>query len=587
MKPHTHICSALSFFFVVVVLPFSGQATESVGLTKYGSSVATGHQGMVVTANEQASEAGVAMLRQGGNAVDAAVAASFVVSVTRPQSTGIGGGGFFLLYRAASKETVAVDFRERAPLRATRDMFLRDGKAVPELSRDGPLAVAVPGLVAGLVEVQQQYGTKPLAEVIAPAIRLADEGFLIYPQLAEAITYRAQLLGNSPATRAIYFHEDRPLRQGELLVQKDLAKTLREIAAQGKDAFYQGRVAKALVEEMRARGGLITQEDLESYRVLSRTPLTGTFHDAQIHAMPPPSSGGVLIVQMLNVLTGFPLQQIGFHTPKAIHLLAETLRLAFRDRAQYLGDPDFAQVPIDKLLSTDYATSLRAKIDLAKATPSEAVPAGPAGKIESTSTTHISVLDKDGNAVATTQTVNLYFGSGVMVPGTGVILNDEMDDFSAQVDNPNAFGLLGNTDANAIAPRKTPLSSMSPTIVTRKGKVVLIAGSPGGSRIISATLQVLLNVLAYEMSLPEAMFAPRIHHQWFPDELQVEVQPQNQPEGLVEALQQKGHKVRVIESSDRAGRSFLGNVQAIAVDPDSGLITGVSDPRGEGQPRGF
>ncbi|MGH7964234.1 MAG: gamma-glutamyltransferase family protein, partial [Candidatus Binatia bacterium] len=323
------------------------------------------------------------------------------------------------------------------------------------------------------------------------------------------------------------------------------------------------------------------------YRVISRTALTGAFQGAQIYTMPPPSSGGVLIVQMLNVLAGFPLQQIGFHTPQAIHLLTETLRLAFRDRARYLGDPDFSQVPTNMLLSADYATSQRAKIDLAKATPSTAVPVVPAGKIESTSTTHLSVLDKDGNAVATTQTVNLYFGSGIMVPGTGVLLNDEMDDFSAQPDSPNAFGLIGNTDANAIAPRKTPLSSMSPTIITRNGKVILIAGSPGGSRIISATLQVLLNVLAYEMSLPEAMFAPRIHHQWFPDELQIEVQSENQPEGLVEALRQRGHAVKVIESSDSAGRPFLGNVQAIAVDPDSGLITGVSDPRGEGKPRGF
>ncbi len=286
------------------------------------------------------------------------------------------------------------------------------------------------------------------------------------------------------------------------------------------------------------------------------------------------------------MLDGFPLQQFGFHTPQAIHLLTETMRLAFRDRARYLGDPDFVQVPTGMLASENYAADLRAKIDLAKTTPSESLPASPAGKVESTSTTHISVLDKDGNAVATTQTVNLYFGSGVMVPGTGVLLNDEMDDFNAQTSNPNAFGLLGNTDANAIAPRKTPLSSMSPTIVTRDGKVILIAGSPGGSRIISATLQVLLNVLAYDMSLPEAMFAPRIHHQWFPDELLVEMQKGNQPEGLVEALQQMGHKVTVIEDTGD-GQTPFGNVQAIHVDVPSGQITGVSDPRGEGRPHGF
>ncbi|HEV8711377.1 MAG TPA: gamma-glutamyltransferase, partial [Candidatus Binatia bacterium] len=437
MKFPTQIRIVLFSFsvFTAAVVPLAGYASEPADLAKYGPFVATGRQGMVVTAGDQASAAGVEMLRRGGNAVDAAVAASFAISVIRPQSTGIGGGGFFLLYLAQRKETLAIDFRERAPVRATHDMFVRDGKAVAELSRTGPLAVAVPGLVAGLVEVQKKYGTMPLKEVMAPAIRLADEGFPIYPQLAAAITYRAKLLRDSPTTRAIYFRENRPLREGELLAQKDLARTLRSIATKGKNAFYKGRVAKALVQEMRTRGGLITQEDLDSYRVLYRPPISGTFHGAEIHALPPPSSGGVLILEMLNVLNGFPLPQFGFHSPKAIHVLAETMRLAFRDRARYLGDPDFVQVPVAMLASEKYAADLRAKIDLAKATPSEALPASPAGKVESTSTTHLSVLDKYGNAVSTTQTVNLYFGSGVMVPGTGILLNDEMDDFSAQARN--------------------------------------------------------------------------------------------------------------------------------------------------------
>ena len=300
---------------------------------------------------------------------------------------------------------------------------------------------------------------------------------------------------------------------------------------------------------MKARGGLLTQKDLDQYRVLYRPPVDGSFQGAEIHAMPPPSSGGVLILQMLNVLSGFPLHEIGFHTPKAIHLFTETMRLAFRDRARYLGDPDFTNVPVKMLASPDYATELRAKIDLVKATPSETLPATQPGKVESTSTTHLSVIDKDGNAVATTQTVNLYFGSGVMAPGTGVLLNDEMDDFSAQESRPNAFGLIGENDANAVAPRKTPLSSMSPTIVTQDGKVVLRDWQPGGSRIISATLQVLLNVLAYDMTLPEAMFAPRIHHQWFPDELLVETKKRDPPEGLLDALRQLGHKVTPVEDT--------------------------------------
>jgi gamma-glutamyltranspeptidase/glutathione hydrolase len=580
---HFTVFLAALFFSFSTLTKVRADAEDAA---KYGPFVATGRQGMVVTAGDQASAAGVEMLKRGGNAVDAAVAASFAISVIRPQSTGIGGGGFFLLYLAKSKETVAVDFRERAPLAATRDMFVRDGKAVPELSRNGPLAVAVPGLVAGLVEVQKRYGTMPLKEVMAPAIHLAEDGFPIYPQLAGAIGYRAKLLGDAPATRAIYFHDDRPLREGELLVQKDLARTLREIAEQGTDAFYKGRVAKAIVQEMKRRGGLITQEDLDAYRVMYRTPVVSTFQGAHIHAMPPPSSGGVLIAEMLNMLSGYPLQEFGFHTPKSIHLLTETMRLAFHDRARYLGDPDFTQAPIAMLTSPEYAEHQRAKINLSKATPSETVPAAKPGKIESTSTTHISILDKDGNAVATTQTVNLYFGSGVMPAGTGVMLNDEMDDFSAQESNPNAFGLIGENSANAVAPRKTPLSSMSPTIVTRNGKVILVLGSPGGSRIISATLQVLLNVLAYHMTLPEAMFAPRIHHQWFPDELLVEAKKDNPPEGLINALRQLGHKVTVVEDTGD-GRTPFGNVQALQVDVSSGVITGVSDPRGEGRPHGL
>ncbi|MGE4093815.1 MAG: gamma-glutamyltransferase [Candidatus Binatia bacterium] len=572
----------LVFFFA---LPGWGQPAEPSAAEKYGSFVATARDGMVVTAGEQASQAGIAMLREGGNAVDASVAASFAISVLRPQSTGIGGGGFFLLYLADKKETLAIDFRERAPLGATRDMFVRDGKAVPELSRNGPLAVAVPGLVAGLVEVQKKYGTMPLAKVMAPAIRLAEEGFPIYPQLAEAISYRAKLLGESPATRALYFRNDKPLGEGDLLVQKDLAKTLRAIASDGAQAFYKGDIAQAMVKEMQSRGGLLTQKDLDAYQVKYRSPLIATFRGAQIHSMPPPSSGGVLISQMLQVLDGFPLQEIGFHTPKAIHLLTETLRLAFKDRAQYLGDPDFTEVPVALLTSEKYATDQRAKINLSQATPSIGVPQAPT-KTESTSTTHLSVIDKNGNAVASTQTVNLYFGSGILVPGTGILLNDEMDDFSAQPMNPNAFGLVGNTEANTVAPQKTPLSSMSPTIATRDGKVIFIAGSPGGSRIISSTLQVLLNVLVYDMSLPDAMFAPRIHHQWYPDELEIEVDMDRQPEGLAEALRHMGHQLKLVDAKGDGRRRF-GNVQAISVDLKSGTITGVSDPRGEGKPFGL
>ncbi len=573
---------------LAVFIPLTGMAygADAPGLREHSSFVSTSRHGMVVAANAPASEAGVAMLHRGGNAVDAAVATSFAISVLRPQSTGIGGGGFLLLYLAKEHKTLAIDFRERAPLKASRDMFVRDGEAVSSLSRTGPLAVAVPGIVAGLVEVQQRYGSLSLAEVMQPAIRLADEGFPVYPHLARAIAYRAEVLGESDTTRAVYYRDDQPLRQDDLFIQKDLASTLRAIAKDGKDAFYTGQVAEAIVAEMQRIGGLLTQDDLDQYSVIDRAPVTGSFQGTRIYSMPPPSSGGVLLVQMLNVLSGFPLQKLGFQTPGATHILTETMRLAFHDRARYLGDTDFVSVPVERLVSPAYAQDLRAKIDVSKATPSQGIPQTPTGRIESTSTTHLSVMDKDGNAVATTQTVNLYFGSGVMVPGTGIMLNDEMDDFNAQPDHPNAFGLVGNTDANAIAPRKTPLSSMSPTIVTRDGKVELVIGGPGGSRIISSVLQVMLNVLAYRMSLPDAMFATRIHHQWYPDRLNLEVQTGSESNGLVEQLQALGHDVKVVEWGP-GKRSRFGNIQAIQVDRESGLITGVSDPRGEGQPRGL
>ncbi len=585
--PYFRGVRSISLFLVgQLCLISSIYAADSIESATRSPFVSTSRHGMVVAANVQASEAGVAMLRRGGNAADAAVATSFAISVLRPQSTGIGGGGFLLLYLAKEGKTLAIDFRERAPLKATRDMFVRDGEAVPSLSRTGPLAVAVPGIVAGLVEVQQRYGSLSLAEVMQPAIRLADEGFPVYPHLARAIAYRAEVLGESNTTRTVYYRHDQPLKQDDLFVQKDLANTLRAIAKDGKAAFYTGRVAEAIVAEMQRIGGLLTQDDLDQYRVIDRVPVTGSFQGARIYSMPPPSSGGVLLVQMLNVLSGFPLQKLGFQTPGATHVLTETLRRAFRDRARYLGDTDFVSVPVGRLVSPAYAEDVRANIDVSKATPSQGIPQTPTGRIESTSTTHLSVIDKDGNAVATTQTVNLYFGSGVMVPGTGILLNDEMDDFNAQPDHPNAFGLIGNTDANAIAPRKTPLSSMSPTIVTRDGNVELVIGGPGGSRIISSVLQVLLNVLAYQMSLPDAMFATRIHHQWYPDRLNLEVQTGSESNGLVEKLQAMGHTVKVGEWGP-GKRSRFGNIQAIHVDQESGLITGVSDPRGEGQPRGL
>ena len=384
----------------------------------------------------------------------------------------------------------------------------------------------------------------------------------------------------------MYFRDGQALQAGDLFVQRDLADTLRAIAEDGKAAFYTGRVAEAIVGHMQAIGGLLTQDDLDRYRVIDRTPVTGTFRGAQVYSMPPPSSG-VLLVQMLNVLSGFSVQKLGFRSPAAVHVLTETMRRAFRDRARHLGDSDFVDVPVGRLASSTYADELRAEIDVEAATPSAGAPSERnAGPLESTSTTHLSVVDAHGNAVATTQTVNLYFGSGVMVPGTGILLNDEMDDFSAQPDKPNAFGLVGMGEANAIAPQKTPLSSMSPTIVTRDGRVELVVGGPGGSRIISSVLQVMLNVVAHRMTLPDAVGAPRIHHQWFPDTLYLEAHDAPEAATLAGRLRATGHTVEIVEWAP-GKRSRFGNVQAVHVDPQSGLMTGVSDPRGEGEPRGL
>ncbi len=574
---------SLRLFCIGVLLGTGAAPAYAKGSESF---VSRSNGGMVVAANPQASEAGVRMLESGGNAFDAAVASSFAISVLRPQSTGIGGGGFLLFYQQGTGEAGAIDFRERAPLDAERDMFVRDGRVVASLSRKGGLAVAVPGLVAGLLDVHHRFGNLTLEEVMGPAIDLATDGFPVYAHLERAIRYREDMLGASDESKKIYFRGDSPLKEGEVLIQRNLAKTLAAISHNGSDAFYKGMRAEAIVTEIRESGGILRQADLDSYRVINREPVKGVFQGAEVIGMPPPSSGGVLLVQMLNVLSGFPQMKLGFENPHFTHLLAETLRLGFRDRAYYLGDSDFVNIPVDRLTSSAYARTQRGQINMANATPSRGIPKWEPTKIESTSTTHISVLDQHGNAVATTQTVNLYFGSGVIVEGTGIMLNDEMDDFNAQPDQPNAFGLIGNSEANAIEPSKTPLSSMSPTIVTRDGVVELILGGPGGSRIISSVLQVLVNVLANSMSLPEAMSAARIHHQWYPDVLNVEVNVSTVRDDLIKKLSEMGHTIKVSEWGP-SKRSRFGNLQAIHVDVRTGTVTGVSDPRGEGEPRGL
>lgn len=556
------------------------------GVTSQGrapaSFVATGKYAMVASEGEPATQIALDVLKAGGNAVDAAVALSFAISVYRPQSTGIGGGGFLLFHSAKEGRTVALDMRERAPLKAKRDMFLKGGKPVPELSLRGGLSVATPGLVAGLWEAHRRLGSKkiPWKHLVLPAARLAREGFEVYPYMAEAVKelHEKGWLAKFPETRKLLTRVDgTPIQPGDRYRNPDLARALETIAEKGKDGFYKGWVAKEILAAVKRTGGILTQADLDAYQVKERQPVRGTYRSFEVVSMPPPSSGGVHVIQMLNMLEkkGEVLGR-GFDHPDAVHLKIETMRRAYADRSVYLGDPDFYRVPVKGLLSKTYADTLVKGINLEKASPSQAeVKAGKPAAFEKTSTTHFSIVDQEGNAVAATQTINYDYGSGVVAGGTGIFLNDEMDDFSVQPGQPNVYGLVGG-EANAIAPKKTPLSSMTPTILLEKGKVRLVLGSPGGSRIITSVLNVILNVVDHDLDLRDAVFAPRVHHQWLPDVVQID--KAGFTPRVLEALAAKGHKLE---------EKPIGNVSAVWVNPQTGERVGVADPRREGKPMGF
>ena len=536
---------------------------------------------MVVSAHPKASEAGLSMLRRGGNAVDAAVATAFAISVVEPFAAGIGGGGFLLLHQGQSSEIKALDFRERAPLRATRNMYLdREGKVRAKKSVDGYLAAAVPGPVAGLYEAHRRYGKLPWQEVIKPAIRLAQDGFVISSVLSwrsmQVYEKRKNVILNNPAARQIFTRKGALYAPGDRLLQRDLARTLQAIAI-NPQSFYTGDIARAIAADMAKNGGLITLKDLKSYKPIWRTPLCGTFRSSRVCSMPPPSSGGVHLLQILNIIGNTDLKSKGWHHPDTLHLLVEAMRIAYADRSENLGDPDFVKVPVAALTSRAYAAKRRQEILMDRASQVLPVDQKTLQRFskESPDTSHLTVVDESRNAVSLTFTINYGFGSGVVVPGTGILLNDEMDDFAAAPDVPNVFGLVGR-DANAIAPRKTPLSSMTPTIVTENGRLLMAVGSPGGSTIITTVLQVVLNVLEYNMDVGAAVAAPRLHHQWLPDRLRVE--PFGLDAATLEDLRQRGHKIEE--------QSPWGNANAIVVTPD-GKLEGAADPRGEGYSSGY
>ncbi|HWR30010.1 MAG TPA: gamma-glutamyltransferase [Negativicutes bacterium] len=529
--------------------------------------------GMVMTTQKIANDIGMQVLKNGGNAIDAAVAVGYALAVVHPVAGNIGGGGFAVIHMATG-ENVTLDFREIAPGKATRDMYLdKNGNVIPNASVEGYLAAGVPGTVAGMSALLNRYGSKnlSLSTLMQPAISYAENGFTVTARQSETFKESTPRLSKFASSRQYFLKPDGSIyKEGELLVQKDLAKTLRLIAQQGPDAFYKGQIAELIAKDMEANGGIITKEDLAKYKPIWREPVKGTYRDYDIISMAPPSSGGTHIVQILNVLEGFDLKSLGYGSSQTVHFLAEAMRYAYADRSEFMGDPDFVKVPVKGLTSKSYAETIRNKIDPAKATSSNEVRPGQPALHEGTNTTHFSIVDKWGNAVAITYTINDYYGCGAAVNGAGFLLNNEMDDFSIKPGVPNIYGLVGG-DANAVEPYKRPLSSMSPTLILKDGKLFLVVGSPGGSRIITTVLQVISNVIDHDMNIREAVDAPRIHMQWLPDELRIE--KNGLAQDVVEKLTAMGYKVVV--------RGTMGDVNAILVDPVSGIMYGSGDPRNE------
>lgn len=548
--------------------------------------VAVGQRAMVVAAHPLATGVGVEVLRSGGNAVDAAVAVAMALAVVEPYSSGLGGGGFALVFTAADSTVRALDFRETAPAAATRDMFLVGGQADPELSRTGALAVAVPGHVIGLAELHRALGRLPWQRLIAPAVELAREGFPVTASLRERIEFHAHRF--NPEARRIFLPGGELPAAGAMLVQEDLARTLALLASDGPRAFTRGPVAEMLVAAVQREHGLLTMADLAAYHPVWRPTVTGAFQGLTIHSMGPPSSGGVHLVQMLNILSAYDLSHLywreqvtgrdyfKYASAQGCHRLIEVMKFAFADRSRWLGDPDFVQVPLQRLLAQDRADSLRGCIQAEQALSWESVPGSRVLLPESDHTSHLSIVDPEGNAIAMTLTINLNFGSGLMAPGTGVLLNDEMDDFVSAPGVPNAFGLIGGEE-NAVAPGKRPLSSMTPTLAVDGGRVVMVLGGPGGSRIITSVLQVAVNLLAVGLDVAAAVRAPRIHQQWYPP--QVYFEADGMTNGCQAALRAYGHDLTL--------REPMGNVQAIWVDRVTGMRHGASDPRGMGAAAGY
>lgn len=522
---------------------------------------------MVATQEAVATQIGVDILKQGGNAVDAAVAVGYALAVTLPRAGNLGGGGFMLVYLNKENTAIAIDYREKAPSGASRDMYLDEtGKVQNQLSRFTGLAVGVPGTVMGLELARKKYGTFSREKLMAPAIKLAKEGIIVTPDLATSLNRAQPRLSKWPTSQQIFYKATgKSYQVGERLKQTDLANSLIAISKQGESAFYQGDIAHNISQSVQQAGGLMTLDDMKNYQAIERQPVKGDYRGYQLLSMPPPSSGGIHIVQLLNILENFPLSEFGHNSAQTIHIMSESMRRVYADRATYLGDSDFVDVPISALTSKNYAKKLSKQIDLNKASDSQKISAGNVAPYESNETTHFSIIDKWGNAVSNTYTLNFSYGMGLVAKGTGILLNNEMDDFSSKPGEANGYGLIGG-EANAIEANKRPLSSMSPTILLKDNQPYLITGTPGGSRIITTTLQIILNVVDHKMNIAQATAAPRIHHQWLPDYIRYE---QGISPDTLTLLEAKGHKLKQ--------QATMGSTQTI-MRTENGVY-GASDTR--------
>lgn len=556
--------SILLFFFA-----FSW--TISFGQTPIYSASSIHHpvvnkNGMVASQHHLATQVGVEILEKGGNAIDAAVAVGFALAVVLPRAGNLGGGGFMLVHDAETQNTTAINYREMAPGKSDRDMYLdAEGNVDNDKFNKSYHSVGVPGTVYGMAYALETYGTMSLAEVIAPSIKLAEQGFEVSNDLSIVLKKYEKRLKAGSAAEKIFYKGDSFYEPGDILIQKDLAWSLEQIAEQGPKAMYGGKLGKMISKDIKKNGGIIDINDFKNYSSTEIEPVWGTYRGYEIASMPPPSSGGVHIIQMLNILEQYPIDSLGHNSAETIHLMAEAMRLAFADRSEHLGDPAFWEVPIKGLTSKLYASELTVKINRDQAGDSEEISPGKPQDFESEETTHFSVVDRFGNTVSNTYTLNFSFGSGLVAKGTGILLNNEMGDFSAKPGSANAYGLIGG-EANAVEPGKRPLSSMTPTIVFKDGSPFLVTGSPGGSRIITTVLQLIMNVVDHDMNIAEATHAPRIHHQWYPDILYYETVLNIDTRNL---LSVKGHNINQ--------RSAMGSTQSIML--MDGLLFGASDPR--------